>query len=70
MSNAVARNKATDITALARRARIYRNIQVQVARELGVSRSHVSHICSGRRRSRRVEAALAAAVKKIQRQAA
>jgi len=66
MANRIPRNNTT---ALARRARIYRGIQAQVASSLGLSRAHVSLVCRGLRRSRRVEAALAQAVLRIQRAA-
>jgi len=57
-------------TRLARRARIYRGVQAAVASELGLSRAHVSLVCRGLRRSRKVEAALASAVVRIQKEAA
>jgi hypothetical protein len=40
------------------RMRLTRNIQSRVARQLGLSRSHVCLVASGKRRSRAVEAAL------------
>jgi hypothetical protein len=58
------------ITALAARARFYRGVQVKVARALGVSEGHVSLVCRGIRQSRRVEAALAEEVRRIQKEAA
>lgn len=62
--------KNLNTVELARRARIYRGIQVAVARDLGVSEGHVSLVVRGLRRSRRVEAALAEAVLRIQKEAA
>ncbi len=70
MANAVTRNTPADITAAVRRALLYRGVQIRVARELGVSRAHVSLVCHGHRRSRRVELALAKAVREIERRAA
>jgi len=70
MANNVARNKHKDITRLARRARIYRGLQIAVASSLGLSRAHVSLVCRGLRTSRRVEKALAEAVRRIQKEAA
>jgi hypothetical protein len=67
MANPIPRNK-DNTTRLARRAVIYRGLQAQVAAELGLSRVHVSNVCRGLRRSRRVEKALAQAVLRIQRQ--
>jgi hypothetical protein len=57
-------------TSLIARARFYRGIQVSVARELQLSEAHVSLVRAGKRRSRRVEAALAAAVLRLQKEAA
>jgi hypothetical protein len=68
MRNRVSSNK--DTIRLARLARIYRGVQIAVASELGLSRPHVSLVCRGFRRSRRVEKALAEAVLRIQKQAA
>lgn len=55
---------------LARRARIYRGIQVAVARALGVTEGHVSLVVRGLRSSSRVEEALAAAVRRLESEAA
>jgi len=52
------------------RARIYRGVQVKVAKQLGLSRAHISLVCRGLRTSRRVEKALAEAVLRIQQEAA
>jgi hypothetical protein len=70
MANRVPRNKNKDTTRLARRARIYRGLQLAVASQLGLSRAHVSLVCRGLRTSRRVEKALAEAVLRIQKEAA
>jgi hypothetical protein len=59
-----------DVTRLARTAEKYRGVQIAVASELGLSRPHVSLVCRGFRRSRRVEKALAEAVLRIQKEAA
>lgn len=67
MANRITRN---DTTRLARRAFIYRGVQAQVAANLEVSRAHVSLVCRGLRQSRRVERALAEAVRRIQKEAA
>jgi len=69
MANSVTRNKHKDTTRLARRARLYRGVQIAVVKELGLSRSHVSLVCRGLRTSRRVEKALAEAVLRIQKKA-
>lgn len=68
----LAGNKSGAPQPLARfhRARLYRRVQVAVARELGVSEGHVSFVARGIRRSARVEAALAEAVARLERQAA
>ena len=52
--------------ALARYAH-YRGLYARVARQLGVDRSYVSRVARGERRSQRVEEALRAEVKRIQR---
>lgn len=49
---------------LARYAR-YRGLYSRVARQLGVDRSYVSRVARGERRSRRVEEALRAELKRI-----
>jgi hypothetical protein len=69
MAKTLARKNLTT-QRLARRARIYRGIQVTVARELGVTEGHVSLVARGLRSSQRVEKALAAAVLAIERKAA
>jgi len=69
MANSLARKNLTTLR-LARLARIYRGIQVAVARDLHVTEGHVSLVVRGQRRSRRVEAALAAAVRRLQKEAA
>ena len=43
----------------------YRGLYSRVARQLGVDRSYVSRVARGERRSRRVENALRAEVKRI-----
>jgi len=62
--------KNLNTARLARSARIYRGVQVSVARHLGVTEGHVSLVVRGLRSSRRVEAALAKAVLRIQKEAA
>jgi len=54
----------------AARARLYRGVQVAVARELGVTEGHVSLVVRGLRASDRVAAALARAVRRIEQEAA
>jgi len=54
----------------AARARLYRGVQVAVARYLGVSQGHVSLVVRGLRKSGRVAAALAEAVRRIEQEAA
>ncbi|MGE5724921.1 MAG: hypothetical protein ACM34G_07095 [Acidobacteriota bacterium] len=49
---------------LARYAR-YRGMYTRVASQLGVDRSYVSRVARGERRSKRVEAALRAELKRI-----
>lgn len=49
---------------LARYAR-YRGLYARVARQLGVDRSYVSRVARGERRSKRVEEALRAELKRI-----
>lgn len=60
----------SEITARARRARIYRGVQVAVARELGLTEGHVSLVARGLRSSARVELALATAVRRLEKAAA
>jgi len=52
------------------RARLYRGIQVAVARQLGVTEGHVSLVVRGRRTSSRVLQALAEAVARLEKAAA
>jgi hypothetical protein len=59
-----------EILHLARMAEKYRGVQIRVAESLGLSRAHVSLVCRGLRTSRRVEEALANAVRRIQKEAA
>ena len=56
--------------AAAQRARLYRGIQVAVARELSVTEGHVSLVVRGKRTSERVLRALAAAVARLEQEAA
>lgn len=49
------------------RYRLYRGLYARVARQLQVDRSYVSRVARGERRSPRVEAALRAELKKIER---
>lgn len=64
MSNVLPGNKGNTQRALKklRRAMRYRGVIATVARELGRSRVHVHQVAAGRRRSPRVEAALAAEI--------
>lgn len=48
------------------RYQLYRGLYSRVARQLGVDRSYVSRVARGERRSERVEAALRAEVKRIE----
>ncbi|MGO9641444.1 MAG: hypothetical protein ACLP1Y_09090 [Candidatus Acidiferrales bacterium] len=57
-------------TTLVARARFYRGVQARVARALKISQAHVCLVVKGARRSRRVEAALAEEVRRIQREMA
>ncbi|HUQ50017.1 MAG TPA: hypothetical protein VM056_04820 [Terriglobales bacterium] len=45
---------------------LYRGVYSRVARQLGLDRSYVSRVASGQRRSKVVEAALLAEVKRIE----
>ncbi len=49
------------------RYRLYRGLYARVARRLGVDRSYVSRVARGERTSLKVEAALAAELKRIER---
>jgi len=49
------------------RYRLYHGLYSRVARKLGVDRSYVSRVARGERRSRRIEAALEAEIKRIER---
>ncbi len=55
---------------IAQRARLYRGIQVAVARELGLTEGHVSLVARGLRTSSRVTRALAEAVARLEKEAA
>lgn len=66
MANHDSRNKS--ITARARRSRLYRGVQVAVAKSLGRSRAHVCLVARGLRTSRAVLEALAAAVERFERE--
>ena len=46
---------------------LYRGLYSRVARQLGVDRSYVSRVARGERRSKKVEAALRAELKRIER---
>lgn len=59
--------KHKSILKLARRAKLYWGIAALVAKTLGVSQPHVSMVIHGKRRSPRVEAALAREVRIIER---
>ena len=50
-----------------RRYRLYRGLYARIARLLGLDRSYVSRVARGERRSSKVEAALRAELKKIER---
>lgn len=50
-----------------RRYRLYRGLYARVARRLGVDRSYVSRVARGQRTSPKVEAALDAELKRIER---
>lgn len=45
---------------------LYRGIYSRVAKQLGLDRSYVSRVASGERRSKKVEAALLAEIKRIE----
>lgn len=45
---------------------LYRGVYSRVARQLGLDRSYVSRVASGERRSKKVEAALLAEIKRIE----
>jgi len=49
------------------RYRLYRGLYARVARRLGVDRSYVSRVARGQRTSPKVEAALDAELKRIER---
>ena len=49
------------------RYRLYHGLYSRVARKLGVDRSYVSRVARGERRSPRIEAALEAEIKRIER---
>jgi AraC-like DNA-binding protein len=71
MSNTVARIR-TDRSQRRTfsKAILYQGILSRVAQRLGLSRSHVYRIAIGQRQSSRVEAALLAEMKKIERKCA
>ena len=50
-----------------KRYSLYRGLYSRVARQLGVDRSYVSRVARGERRSKKVEAALRAELKRIER---
>ncbi|MEO5936653.1 MAG: hypothetical protein ABIP81_05520 [Terriglobales bacterium] len=45
---------------------LYRGVYSRVAKQLGLDRSYVSRVASGQRRSKKVEAALLAEIKRIE----
>ncbi|HUR36406.1 MAG TPA: hypothetical protein VM009_01225 [Terriglobales bacterium] len=45
---------------------LYRGVYSRVAKQLGMDRSYVSRVASGQRRSKQVEAALLAEIKRIE----
>ncbi len=50
-----------------KRYRLYHGLYARVARQLGVDRSYVSRVARGERRSQRIEAALRAELRRIER---
>ncbi|HUN88713.1 MAG TPA: hypothetical protein VMU28_07960 [Terriglobales bacterium] len=50
-----------------KRYQLYRGLYSRVARKLDVDRSYVSRVARGERRSKEIEAALAAELKRIER---
>ncbi len=60
--------KDTTATVLQMRPRLYKGIYSRIARKLGVSRSHVRQVGEGKKRSRRIELALTAECRRIERQ--
>ena len=52
------------------RTKLCRNLQSRVARQMGLSRSHVCMVANGRRRSRRVEVALEREYARVEREVA
>lgn len=58
------------IDAELRRHALYRGVYSRVAKQLGLDRSYVSRVASGQRRSKKVEAALLAEIRRIEKLAA
>lgn len=57
---------ATALSNAVRKAKLSRNVQSRVARELGVSRSHVCMVANGHRTSARVTKALEREFRRIE----
>jgi hypothetical protein len=55
-----------NIDAELARHSLYRGVYSRVARQLGLDRSYVSRVASGERKSKHVEAALLAEIKRIE----
>ncbi len=55
-----------NIDAELARHSLYRGVYSRVAKQLGLDRSYVSRVASGQRRSKQVEAALLAEIKRIE----
>lgn len=55
-----------NIDAELRRHALYRGVYSRVAKQLGLDRSYVSRVASGQRRSKKVEAALMAEIRRIE----
>jgi predicted transcriptional regulator len=59
--------KRSTVNALMQPYSLYRGLQMRVAAKLGVSRSMVSRVASGQKRSKRVEKALLWEARRIER---
>ena len=64
------KKKLRDTSALLQRSTVYRGIHIRVAQQIGVSRSIVSRVARGKKKSARISAALAAEVEKVEKQLA
>jgi hypothetical protein len=62
--------KSTTDRKLLKKASIYRGLYARVARNLDMEISHVRRVGIGERNSRKVEAALIAEIRKIERESA